>query len=70
MGLEKRVLENVRKVMNTTDATSWYAEFKFGTLFVECTAKQAAKIETMLINTLKTGVVVSKVGEEFAFDLV
>jgi hypothetical protein len=70
MGLEKRVLENVRKVMNTTDATNWYAEFKYGTLFVECTAKQAAKIETMLIKTIGSGVIVSKAGEEFAFDLV
>lgn len=70
MGLEKRVLENVRKVMNRTEAQSWYAEFKYGTLFVECTAKQAAKIETMLIETMKMGVIVSKVDEEFAFDLV
>lgn len=70
MGLEKRVLENVRKVMNRTDASNWYAEFKYGTLFVECNAKQAAKIETMLIETLKAGVIVSKIDEEFAFDLV
>jgi len=70
MGLEKQVLANVRKVMDTTDASNWYAEFKYGTLFVECTAKHAAKIESMLIKTIGAGVIVSKAGDEFAFDFV
>jgi hypothetical protein len=41
-----------------------------GTLFVECDARTAAKIETALIDELKCGVRVSKVGHEFAFDFV
>jgi hypothetical protein len=41
-----------------------------GTLFVECNANAAAKIETALIETLDRGVRVSKVGHEFAFDFV
>ena len=47
-----------------TLATTFYA----GTLFVECDARTAAKIETALIDDLKCGVRVSKCGHEFAFD--
>lgn len=70
MAFEKVVLEKVRKVMNTTEATNWCAEFKYGTLFVECNAKQAAKIETRLLSSLNCGIVVSKIDEEYAFDFV
>ena len=49
-----------------TLAVNMYA----GTLFVECDARTAAKIETALIDELKCGVRVSKVGHEFAFDFV
>ena len=48
------------------DASQIYA----GTLFVECNASNAAKIETALIEKLKCGVIVSKVGPEFSFDFV
>ena len=41
-----------------------------GTLFVECNAHAAAKIETALLEALDHGVRVSKVGHEFAFDFV
>lgn len=70
MSFEKVVLEKVRKVMNTTESNNWCAEFKYGTLFVECTPKEAAKIETKLLDTLKCGIIVSKIDEEFAFDFV
>lgn len=39
-----------------------------GTLFVACTPRDAAKIETTLIENLNCGVIVSRVGPEFAFD--
>jgi hypothetical protein len=39
-------------------------------LFADCTAKEAAKIETLLSNKFMFGVIVSKAGEDFAFDLV
>ena len=60
-------VESVTKITgNLFDAAEMYA----GTLFVECTARDAAKIETALIEKLKCGVIVSKVGPEFAFDFV
>lgn len=46
------------------------ANFYAGTLFVKCTPWEAAKAETALIEALKCGVIVSKVGPEFAFDFV
>ena len=47
-------------------ATTVYA----GTLFVECNARAAAKIETALLEAMDCGVRVCKVGHEFAFDFV
>lgn len=44
------------------------AEMYAGTMFVKCDARDAAKIETALIENLNCGVIVSKVGPEFAFD--
>ena len=49
-----------------TLAVNMYA----GTLFVECDARTAAKIETALIEGLECGVRVCKCGHEFAFDFV
>ena len=43
-------------------------QFYFGTLFVKCTSLEAAKIETILIEALSCGVIVSKVGPEYCFD--
>ena len=45
-------------------------QFYAGTLFVKCTSIEAAKIETSLIEALKCGVIVSKVGPEYCFDFV
>ena len=44
--------------------------FYAGSMFVKCDSRQAAKIETALIEALKCGVIVSKVGSEYAFDFV
>jgi hypothetical protein len=41
-----------------------------GTLFVKCNAHSAAKIETALIKHLECGVIVGRVGPEYAFDFV
>jgi hypothetical protein len=41
-----------------------------GTLFVKCNAYSAAKIETALIKHLECGVIVCRVGPEYAFDFV
>lgn len=60
MSFEKRVLSVV----------SQPAKFEYGTLFVECTAKEAAKLETVLIEEFKCGIIVSDTGSEFAFDFV
>lgn len=43
-------------------------DFYAGTMFVTCTTYEAAKIETALIKALNCGVIVSKVGPQFAFD--
>lgn len=67
MSFEKKVLAIVGKVLKQDDT----ANFCYGTLFVpEITAKQAAKIETNLIEALKCGIIVSKAGNEFCFDFI
>jgi len=37
-------------------------------LFVECTPREATKIETALLKVVNCGVIVSPVAGEFAFD--
>lgn len=66
MGLEKVVLAEVAKVLESDKKASFFS----GTLFADCTAKEAARIETVLIKKFMFGVIVSKSGSEFAFDLV
>ena len=66
MGLEKVVLAEVAKVLESDKKASFFN----GTLFADCTAKEATRIETVLIKKFMFGVIVSKAGEEFAFDLV
>lgn len=48
--------------------TNSEANFYAGSLFVKCTPWDAAKIETALIEALKCGVIVSKVGPEYCYD--
>lgn len=66
MSFEKAVLSVVAKVVEQDDT----AAFCYGTLFVPCTPKEAAKIETSLINRFKCGIIVSKTPSEFAFDFI
>jgi hypothetical protein len=46
------------------------SNFYCGSLFVRCDSLTAAKIKTALREALGCGVVVSKVGPEFAFDFI
>lgn len=64
MGFEKVVLDKVEEVLETDNR----AYFAYGTLAVECTAKEAAKIETALAEVVNCGVIVSSAGDEFLFD--
>lgn len=67
MSFEKKVLLVVSKVMA---AESFAAEFVNGTLFVDCNARCATKIQTALMENMKCGIIVGKVDNEFAFDFV
>ncbi len=64
MGFEKVVLDKVEKVLKTDNR----AYFAYGTLAVECSAKEAAKIETALSKIVNCGIIVSSAGDEFFFD--
>jgi hypothetical protein len=68
MGFEKKVLDVVAKVVKQDET----AGFSYGTLFVSgITAKEAAKIETKLIDAFKCGIIVSpQPNSEFSFDFV
>lgn len=41
-----------------------------GTMFCRCSARQAARIETALLESCDMGVIVSACGDEFSFDFV
>lgn len=64
MGFEKRVLDKVEDVLGTDNR----AYFAYGTLAVECTAREAVKIETALIEEMRCGVIVTPCSDEFFFD--
>ncbi len=64
MNFESRVLDVVAKVIPMEQ----YAKFTAGTLFVECTPREASKLESALIEALACGVIVSPIEGEFAFD--
>ena len=66
MGLEKTVLAEVAKVLKSNKKAS----FTCGTLFVECSVKEAVKIETALLKILGCGIILSRVGDESSFDFV
>lgn len=66
MGFETKVLNVVDEVLGG----QVFAKFEYGTLFVECTPRQAAKLESALIESFVCGVIVSAIEEEFAFDFV
>ena len=66
MGFEKTVLVEVAKVLKEDRKAS----FTNGTLFVECSIVDAVKIETALLKIVNCGVMLSRVGEETAYDFV
>ena len=68
MSFEKVVFAEVRKVL--ADVSSYSAEFVNGTLFVECSVKEAVKLETALLKKLRCGIILSRVGDESSFDFV
>ena len=62
---ENKILRAVAEV------TANEAYFYEGTMFVDCDARIAAKIESFLLdNMIAEGIMVCKVGSEFAFDFV
>ena len=66
MGFETKVLSIVADILENDRS----AEFAYGSMFVECTASQAAKIETALNEVLSCGIIVSPGPKDFAFDFV
>jgi hypothetical protein len=65
MGFEKTVLVEVAKIVADKKAS-----FTNGTLFVECSIEEAVKIETALLKNVKCGIILSRVGDESAYDFV
>ena len=66
MGFETKVLSIVAEILDNDRS----AEFSYGSMFVDCTASQAAEIETTLLEVLSCGIIVSPLRDEFAFDFV
>ena len=67
MGFETKVLTEVATVLERERA----AHFCNGTMFVDCTVAEAVKIETALLeNVVTCGIILSRVGDESAFDFV
>ena len=46
------------------------AKFTNGSLFVECTVPEAVRLETQLLATMGCGIILSRVGNESAYDFV
>jgi hypothetical protein len=65
MGFEKRVLDVVAKVVGEGKAA-----FTNGTLFVECSIPEAVRIESALLEYVDCGIILSRVGDESAYDFV
>jgi aminopeptidase-like protein len=65
MSFEKTVLVEVAKIVADKKAS-----FTNGTLFVECSIAEAVKIETALLKNVKCGIILSRVGDESAYDFV
>ena len=67
MGFDTKVLDEVATVLGRERAAS----FTNGTMFVDCTVSEAVKIETALLeNVVTCGIILSRVGDESAFDFV
>jgi|SaaInl5LU_22_DNA_1037371.scaffolds.fasta_scaffold94990_2 hypothetical protein len=65
---EAAIVSRANEVLSRKGLTQFFS----GTLFATCSAREAAKIETMLIDEYKCGVIVSPMRgtDEYAFDLV
>ena len=66
MGFETKVLSIVADILEDDRSADLYS----GSMFVDCTASQAAEIETTLLEVLSCGIIVSPLRDEFAFDFV
>lgn len=66
MGFETVVLENVAEVLERDNAAS----FAYGTMFVDCTAREAAQLETMFNELMGASVIVTPGATEYSFDFV
>lgn len=66
MGFEKVVLNEVVEVLGE-DVN---ASFTCGTLFVECSTRDAVRLETALLEKLSCGIILSRVGNESSYDFV
>ena len=66
MSFEKTVLAAVARVLKSDNKAS----FAYGSLFVECSVAEAVKIETALLKVLGCGIILSRAGDESAFDFV
>jgi hypothetical protein len=65
MSFEKSVLSVVSKTLGNVPAS-----FTCGSLFVECSVPEAVKLETALLNNVKCGIILSRVGSESSYDFV
>jgi hypothetical protein len=65
MNFEEIVLSVVSKTLGGVPAT-----FTSGSLFVECSVPEAVTLETALLDRLKCGIILSRVGNESAYDFV
>lgn len=65
MGFEKVVLAEVLEVLGEVPAS-----FTNGSLFVECSIADAVRLETALLEKFDFGIILSRVGDESAYDFV
>ena len=65
---EQIVLTTIEKTLGA--AVTATADLFNGSLFVTCTVAQAIQLETALLRALGCGIVISRFGEESAFDFV
>jgi len=65
MSFEKRVLSVVEKTLGSVPAA-----FTCGSLFVECSIAEAVRLETVLLAEKVGGIILSRVGNESAYDFV
>lgn len=65
MSFEKTVLGVVAKTLGNVPAS-----FTYGSLFVECSVPEAVQLETVLLEQLRCGIILSRAGSESSFDFV